>query len=113
MPCDTMRLPNQTMSERVTEVRTAAQKIDKLLAARKIGVKVGPQGAVTFTGLSDDDRRRMTDACIYRRIIQSGSAASKMAIARAEQLAGRTVSKATVANGVHSHDGGSTWHAKG
>jgi hypothetical protein len=113
MPCDTMRLPNQTMSERVTEVRTAAQRIDKLLAARKIGVKVGPQGAVTFTGISDADRSRMTDACIYRRIIQSGSAASKMAIQRAEQLAGRSISKATVANGVHSHDGGASWHAKG
>lgn len=113
MPCDTMRLPSQSMSERVAEVRTAATKIGEMLAARKIGVKVGPQGAVTFTGISDADRRRMTDACIYRRIVQSGSAAAKLAIVRAEQLAGRTVSKATVANGVHSHDGGSTWHAKG
>lgn len=113
MPCFTQTLPNQTMTQRMDEVRTAAQKIDKLLAERKIGVKVGPQGAVTFTGLTDADRARMTDACIYRRITQSGSAASKMALARAEQLAGRTVSKATVANGVHSHDGGSTWHAKG
>lgn len=113
MPCDTLRMMNQSMSERVEEVRTAAQKIDKLLAERKIGVKVGPQGGVVFTGLSDFDRTRMTDACIYRRIIQSGSAAAKMAIARAEQLAGRTVSKVTVANGVHSHDGGASWHAKG
>ena len=113
MPCDTMRLPNQTMSQRMNEVRTAAQKIDQMLAARRIGVKVGPQGAVTFTGLSEQDRSRMTDACIYRRIMQSGTAASRMAIARAEQLAGRTVSKATVATGVHSHDGGTTWHAKG
>ena len=113
MPCDSMRLPNQTMSERVTEVRTAAQRIDKMLAARKIGVKVGPQGAVTFTGLSEADRSRMTDACIYRRIMQSGSAASKIAIARAEQLSGVRVNKSVVANGVHSHDGGATWHAKG
>jgi hypothetical protein len=113
MPCDTNRLLDQTMSQRVAEVRTAAQKIDRLLAERKIGVKVGPQGAVTFTGIDDRDRARMTDACIYRRIVQSGSAASKMAIVRAEQLAGRTVSKATVANGVYSHDGGASWHAKG
>ena len=113
MPCDTMRLPEQTMAQRMTEVRTAVQQIDAMLAARKIGVRVGPQGAVTFTGLSDADRRRMTDACIYRRIVQSGTAAAKMAIARAEQVSGRTISKAVVANGVHSHDGGASWHAKG
>lgn len=108
-----MTLPNQTMAQRMTEVRTAVQQIDAMLASRRITAKVGPQGAVTFTGISDKDRARMTDACIYRRIMQSGSAGAKMAIARAEQLAGRTVSRATVATGVHSHDGGSTWHAKG
>jgi sugar (pentulose or hexulose) kinase len=113
MPCDTMRLPEQTMTQRMEEVRTAAQKIDAMLASRKIGVKVGPQGAVAFTGLSDADRRRMTDACIYRRIMQSGSAASKMAIARAEQMAGVRINKSTVAAGVHSHDGGASWHPKG
>lgn len=103
----------QTFSERVEEVKTAATKIAAMLAERKIGVKVGPQGAITFTGLSDEDRARMTDACIYRRIMSSGSVASKMAIQRAEQLAGRSVSKSVVANGVHSHDGGASWHAKG
>lgn len=113
MPCDTMRLPNQTPAQRITEVRTAAQRIDQLVASRKIGVKVGPQGAVTFTGLSDADRARMTDACIYRMLTRSGTAATKMAIQRAEQLAGRSVNRAVVANGVHSHDGGTTWHSKG
>jgi hypothetical protein len=35
---------------------------------------------------------------------------AKMEIARAEQLAGRAVSAQAVAGGVHSHDGGHTWH---
>jgi hypothetical protein len=108
-----MRLPNQTMAERVTEVRKSVTVIDKLIAARRVAVKVGPQGAVTFVGIPDNDRARMTDACIYRMITRTGSAAAKMALARAEQLAGRSVNKSVVAQGIHSHDGGNSWHAKG
>lgn len=113
MPCNTTLKPNQTMAQRMSEIRSAAQQIDALIAQRRIGVKVGPQGAVVFTGLSDDVRDGMTDACVYRMLTRSGSAATKMALMRAEQLAGRGVSKSVVAHGTHSHDGGQTWHAKG
>lgn len=109
MPCDTRSRKGQTPAERMLEVRKAAAKIDKLLASKKIGVKVGPQGAITFTGLSDEDRSRMTDGCIYRRLMSTGSVAAKLAIAQAERLAGRSVDRAVVAQGVHSHDGGQTW----
>jgi hypothetical protein len=40
----------------------------------------------------------------------TGSALAKQAIARAEQLAGRTVDRAALTAGHHSHDGGKTWH---
>lgn len=113
MPCDTQLKPNQTVAQRMLEVRKAASSIDALVAARKAQVKVGPQGAVTFTGIPDSVRDGMTDACVFRMLSRSGSAATKMAIARAEQLAGRSISRATVAAGVHSHDGGATWHARG
>lgn len=113
MPCDTKLKANQTLSQRSEEVRRAAALVDRLLVGRKVQVKVGPQGAVTFLGLTDTDRDGMTDACIYRRITQSGSAAAKMAIARAEQLAGRAVDRRVVAQGIHSHDGGQTWHPRG
>lgn len=109
MACETMRRPGQTLAQRASEVRKAAAIIDKMIAARKAGVKVGPQGAVTFTGISDSDRNGMTDACIYRIISRTGSAAAKMALARAEQVAGRAVNRAAVAAGVHSHDGGKNW----
>lgn len=109
MSCDTMLQPNQTLAQRKEQVRTAAQIIDQLIAARRVGVKVGPQGAVTFTGISDTDRAGMTDACVYRMLSRSGSAATKMALLRAEQLAGRAVSKTALHAGVHSHDGGSSW----
>lgn len=113
MPCNTMLKKNQTAAQRATEVRKAAERIDKLLASRRIKMKVGPQGAVVFTGLTDTDRDGMTDACIYRMITRSGSAAAKMAISRAEQLAGRNVDRKVVAHGVHSHDGGASWHPRG
>lgn len=113
MPCDFMVKAGQTLAQRKTQVRKAAQRIDKLVASKTVKVKVGPQGAVTFTGLSDTDRDGLTDACIYRRLMQTGSAAAKMAIMRAEQVAGRGVDRAAVAQGVHSHDGGATWHPKG
>jgi hypothetical protein len=101
------------MAQRMSEIRTAAEQIDRLIAQRKVGVKVGPQGAVTFTGLSDSDRDGMTDACVFRMLSHSGSAATKMALMRAEQLAGRSIDRSVVAHGTHSHDGGNTWHAKG
>jgi len=113
MACDTKLKPNQTLSQRATEVRKAAERIDKMLAARKLQVKVGPQGAIAFIGLSESDRDGMTDACIYRMLTRSGSAAAKMQIARAEQIAGRAVDRSVVAHGVHSHDNGASWHARG
>lgn len=109
MACETMLAPRQTLAQRKEQIRKAANTIDKLIATRKAGVKVGPQGAVTFTGIPDADRSGMTDACVYRMLSRSGSAATKMAILRAEQLAGRSVSRGALTAGVHSHDGGQTW----
>jgi hypothetical protein len=113
MPCDTMLKPKQTIAQRMREIRDAARQVDKLLAARRVQLKIGPQGAVAFTGIPDDVRDGMTDACIYRSIMRTGSAGAKMALARAEQLAGRSIDRKQVAGGTHSHDGGTTWHARG
>lgn len=58
----------------------------------------------------DTRRARVSDVCGYRLLMATGAPLAKQAIARAEQLAGRTVSRQAVANGHHSHDGGHTWH---
>jgi len=108
-----MRKPNQTLSARVEEVKKRVTVVDRMIASRKVGVKVGPQGAIVFTGISDADRDGMTDACIYRMLSRTGSAATRMAIQRAEMVAGRSVDRKVVAAGTHSHDGGRTWHPKG
>lgn len=110
MPCDTRLKPRQTISERADEVRRAITRLSEALATGRAKVKVGPQGAIAFEGLTADERDGVTDACAYRRIMVTGSALARAAIARAEQLAGRSLDRRVIAQGTHSHDGGKTWH---
>jgi hypothetical protein len=113
MPCDTVTRKNQNLSERVDEVRKVLVAVDKRIVSRLVRVRVGPQGAVVFDGVPDDERAGVTDACIYRRIMATGSALARQTIAQAERVAGRSVDRRVIAQGVHSHDGGRTWHGKG
>ena len=119
MPCDT-RLKKiwlsdrtsrqQTIQERAAEVRKRVANLGKQLVAGTVKVKIGPQGAVAFVGWSDSERDGVTDACAYRRLMVSGTAQEKAAFARAEMLSGRAINRQVVGHGVHSHDGGHTWH---
>lgn len=110
MSCDLKPFrPEQTLAERIKEVREKLGIIDKALVRKKVVPVVGKNGAIAFTGLSDEDRGGITDACIYRRIMSTGSRLAKLEIERAEQIAGTRVNKQVVAQGVHSHDGGTTW----
>ena len=113
MPCYTNLRPRQTISERAAEVRKAIERLAENLASGKVKVVVGRQGAVAFQGWADTDRNRVTDACAYRQIMVRGSALARAAVARAEQIAGRSVDRKVVAQGVHSHNGGASWHGKG
>ena len=110
MPCDTRLKPKQTIQQRIAEVRNVVDRVNQGVAAGRIKFKVGPQGAIAIDGLADADRDGVTDACIYRRIMVSGSALTRAAIARAEQLAGKPVSRQVLGHGTHSHDGGRSWH---
>lgn len=110
MPCNTRLKPKQTLAERAKETRKAGEAIDKLLATKRITLKVDRRtGAVVFIGIPENVRDGMTDACVLNHITERGSAESRRAIARAEQLAGRSIDKKVVAQGLHSHDGGRTW----
>lgn len=101
------------MQERIAEVRSAVDVLDKALQRRRVKVVVGPQGAITFTGWEQENRAGVTDACAYRRIMATGSTLAKLEIQRAEQMAGRTVSRDALVQGLHSHDGGRSWNGKG
>jgi len=109
MPCDTRRLPQQTMEERKREIREATERLRRQIAAGTVKVKVGPQGAIAFVGWGEIDRSRVSDACAYRRLLAQGSPELRAALAR-EASQGRTVNAQAIGQGAHSHDGGETWH---
>lgn len=109
MACD-FRLPaGMTQPQRKKQIEEALDRLNKALAIGEVKVKVGPTGSLTFVG-STLQRDGISDACAYRKLLASGSPALRQALARAEALAGRRVDERAVAAGVHSHDGGSTWH---
>jgi hypothetical protein len=110
MVCDTRLKSGQTISERKAEVAKATTALDQAIAARRVQIKIGPQGAVVFQGWSDAERDGITDNCAYRRLLATGSALARAEIARAEAAAGRKVNLLAVGQGIHSHDGGKTWH---
>jgi hypothetical protein len=110
MPCDRRLKPKQTPQQRAAEIRAAVDKLAQRLTSKTVKAKVGPQGAIAFDGWNEAERNGVTDACAYRRLLVSGSALALAEIARAEQMAGRSVNKQAVAVGTHSHDGGHTWH---
>jgi len=111
MPCDTRLKPRQTIQQRAAEVRQVVYDINSLIAAGKVKPVIDKRtGAIAFQGIDDTIRDGVTDACVYRRLMITGSSLTKAAIQRAEQIAGRTVDKQALAQGVHSHDGGGSWH---
>lgn len=103
MPCEGMLQYGQTVVQRRAELAAAAKKAARLLAMKKIGLKIGPRGVVMFTGLADEDRKGANDACIYNRI--KGDPAVRAAVLRAEAMSGVKVNARLVAQGGHSHDG--------
>lgn len=112
MPCDTWRaVPTQTLTERKKQIVETVEDLARKLARGQVKAVVGPQGAVAFegwNGVNNAGKNGVTDACAYRRIMATGGALARQAIAKAEQAAGRTVDKKVVASGVHAHGG--VWH---
>jgi len=112
MPCDSRLKKGQTISERKVEIKEAVDKLAAALAAGKIKPVVGAKGGIAFPGWVEGQQGGVTDNCGYRRLMSSGSALAKMAIERAEALAGRRVDRQAVAQGLHAHtlDGRTVWH---
>ena len=110
MPCDTRLKANQTLTQRKEEVREVIARVIRGLTSGRVRAVVGKTGGIAFAGLTDTERDGVTDACCYRRVMASGNALALQAVARAEALAGRSVDRMAVAQGLHSHDGGNHWH---
>lgn len=107
MPCDTKLKPNQTITQRKLEISEVVEKIQRGLVNGSMKLSLSASGAPAFAGLSDADKNNVTDACIYRRIMATGSALAKAKLASAQALLGKPV---VTTGGTHSHDGGKTWH---
>lgn len=108
MPCDTKLKPGQTITQRKLEISEVVERIQRGLVNNSIKLQLSKQGAVAFSGIDDAAKNSVTDACIYRRIMATGSVLVKAKLQAAQALLG----KQAVTNGAHSHDGGQTWHAK-
>ncbi len=106
MPCDTKLKAGQTITQRKEEISRAVAKVAAGLVNGSIKVKLSPAGAIAFDGLNEQDRDNVTDACMYRRVMATGSALAKAKLQAAQALLGRPV----ITHGDHSHDGGKTWH---
>ena len=109
MPCDTTRRAGQTLTQRKEEIVKAVDKLAAALAAGKVKPVIGAKGGIALPGWAEGQASRVTDNCGYRKIMSSGSALAKMAIERAEMMAGRKVDRQAVAQGLHYH-AGSGWH---
>lgn len=110
MACYLMK-PSLTAAE--IEAKSNALKVlERKLEIREGGISVviGANGAVAFRGWSDAERGGIADTCAYRALSAINSPALRRAVARAEALYGRKVNPQAIASGVHSHDGGNTFH---
>lgn len=110
MPCDTIRRPEQTPEQRDEQVKRSLRNLEVGLQTGAVKVKIGPTGAVAFDGWKQADRDDVTDVCAYRTLSAQNSWALRQAVAKAEQMSGRKVNAQAVGAGIHSHDGGNTWH---
>ncbi len=108
MPCDFTIPQGMTVDQRKKQVDEALDRLNKALAIGEVKVKVGATGSIAFQGTWE--RSGVSDICAYRKLVASGSPALRMAVTRAEALAGRKVDARAVAAGTHSHDGGHSWH---
>ena len=105
MPCDTQKNLTPTQKSRMD---AAVKRLDAALAAGTVSLVVGATGAIAFKGWQD--KEGVADVCAYRKLLSSNSAALRRALASAEARAGRSVDQRAIAAGVHSHDGGDTFH---
>lgn len=111
MACDFTVPQGMTPASRKTQIEQAVDRLNAALGAGTVKVTVGKTGAIVFTGTWQRDG--VSDTCAYRKLLVSGSPALRMAVARAEAMAGRKIDPRAIAAGEHAHtdaSGSMTWH---
>lgn len=90
-------------------VKDALDRLERAIQDNQVRVVIGLNGAIAFKGSWRNDG--VSDICAYRALTIAGSTTLRAAVARAEVLEGRQVNPQAIGAGVHSHDGGKSWHA--
>lgn len=108
MACYLMKpqLSPQQLAAKDNALKVLARK----LANKEVTVFISRQGALAFQGWSEADRGGLADTCAYRALAASNSPELRRAVAAAEARYGLKLDKRVLAAGVHSHDGGKTFH---
>jgi hypothetical protein len=109
MPCDTKLRQGQTLAARNEEITRTLERLRKALSSGSVKAQIGPNGAIAFAGWNTD-RSDITDVCAFRTLTAASSWELRQAVQRAEGQSGRKVNVNAVGAGVHSHDGGHSWH---
>jgi hypothetical protein len=106
MPCDSVP---QT-PEWLRQTEDALRRLAASLESGSVSLVIDrASGSIAFKGWESAQRGGLTDLCAYRRLLSENSWPLRLALARAEQAAGRGVNPLAVGSGVHSHDGGASW----
>lgn len=99
-----------TTEETVKRQETALDKLRAALKAGSVTLKVDrATGAVAFVNWRAEDREGLADVCTVRKLLASNSPEMRLALMKAEALAGRKMNASALAAGIHSHDGGQTF----
>lgn len=107
MACEGFVSPGQTPAQRRAEIKAKLAALEAAIKADQVKIKIDRKtGALAFDGWKE--RAGITDACAFRAIKNSSEV--RMKILRAEAMAGVKVNEKAITAGVHSHDGGKTWH---
>lgn len=110
MVCDRTLTPGQTLEERMKEVDAALKALETAINSGNVKLTIAPNGQPLLTGWGEKERKGLTDACTYRTLAVQGSFALKQAQQAAERLSGRKINGVMLNSGVHTHNGGKTWH---
>jgi hypothetical protein len=105
MPC----LTNPTVTvEKKKKQRSALERLRAAIGAGTVQVVVAKgTGAFALKGWALADREDVSDVCAYRALLNTPE--MRRAIQRAQAMANTPLNQQTIASGLHSHDGGSTW----
>ncbi len=110
MSCDSNLPVGVTLEQRNRQITAALARLEASLTQGRTRATIGTNGAISFAGWDGEARSGVSDLCAYRALSAANSWALRQAVVRAEAQSGRKLNPLAIGAGVHSHDGGKSWH---